>query len=107
MIYLDNAATSYPKPERVIKGVVRYLYEVGANPDRAAHSLAREAKAVIGRARQAVADLLSVGDPSRIIFTPSATVALNLAFKGLLKSGQRPISTGRLDLSHLPVDIGR
>jgi cysteine desulfurase family protein len=93
MIYLDNAATSYPKPERVIKGIVTYCYEVGANPDRAAHSLAQEAKAVISRARQSVADLLSVGDPSRIIFTPSATVALNLAFKGLLKSGDHVLTS--------------
>lgn len=93
MIYLDNAATSFPKPARVIKAVAQYLKEVGGNPGRAAHALAREANALIGRTRRALACLLVDVDPSRLIFTPSATIALNLAFKGLLNAGDHVLTT--------------
>jgi len=87
MIYLDNAATSFPKPKRVIEAVVRYLTEIGGNPGRAAHAPARKAGGIIDHTRRALATLLGNVDPTRVIFTPSTTVALNLAFKGLLKSG--------------------
>jgi cysteine desulfurase family protein len=114
MIYLDNAATSFPKPTRVIQAVARYLNKVGGNPGRAAHSLAREASSVIDRTRHSLANLLGNVDPSRLIFTPSATVALNLAFKGLLKAGDHVLTTSmehnsmlrplhgleKLDISH-------
>jgi cysteine desulfurase/selenocysteine lyase len=93
MIYLDNAATSFPKPKRVIDGVTRYLNEIGGNPGRAAHAPAREASGLIDRTRRLLASLLGNVDPSRIIFTPSTTVALNLAIKGLLKSGDHVLTT--------------
>ena len=93
MIYLDNAATSFPKPKRVIDAVTRYLNEIGGNPGRAAHALAREASGLIDRTRRLLASLLGKVDPSRIIFTPSATVALNLAIKGLLKSSDHVLTT--------------
>ena len=93
MIYLDNAATSFPKPKRVIDAVTRYLKEIGANPGRAAHALAQEAGGSIDRTRRLLASLLGNVDPCRIIFTPSATVALNLAIKGLLKSGDHVLTT--------------
>lgn len=93
MIYLDNAATSFPKPKRVIHAVKRHLKEIGGNPGRAAHALAREADGLVDGARRLLATLLGKVDPSRIIFTPSTTVALNLAIKGLLKSGDHVITT--------------
>jgi len=93
MIYLDNAATSFPKPKGVIDAVTRYLREIGANPGRAAHALAQEAKGSVDRARRLLASLLGDVDPCRIIFTPSTTVALNLAIKGLLKSGDHVLTT--------------
>jgi cysteine desulfurase family protein len=93
MIYLDNAATSFPKPKRVIDAVTRYLTEIGGNPGRAAHAPAREAGGLIERTRRLLASLLGNVDPSRIIFTPSTTVALNLAIKGLLKSGDHVLTT--------------
>ena len=93
MIYLDNAATSFPKPKRVIDAVTRYLTEIGGNPGRAAHAPAREASGLIERTRRLLASLLGKVDPSRIIFTPSATVALNLAIKGLLKSSDHVLTT--------------
>ena len=93
MIYLDNAATSFPKPKGVIDAVARYLNEVGGNPGRAAHAPAREASGLIDRTRRLLASLLGNVDPTRIIFTPSTTVALNLALKGLLKSGDHVLTT--------------
>jgi len=93
MIYLDNAATSFPKPKRVIDAVTRYLKEIGGNPGRAAHASAREASGLVDRTRRLLASLLGNVDPSRIIFTPSTTVALNLAIKGSLKSGDHVLTT--------------
>jgi cysteine desulfurase family protein len=93
MIYLDNAATSFPKPERVIAAISRYCREIGANPGRASHRLAREASAVVARTRRLLAHLLGGVDPSRIIFTPSTTVALNLALKGLLHAGDHVLTS--------------
>lgn len=93
MIYLDNAATSFPKPERVIAAISRYCREIGANPGRASHRLAREASEVVARTRRLLAHLLGGVDPSRIIFTPSTTVALNLALKGLLHAGDHVLTS--------------
>ncbi|MEJ2364789.1 MAG: aminotransferase class V-fold PLP-dependent enzyme [Deltaproteobacteria bacterium] len=93
MIYLDNAATSFPKPKGVVDAVTRYLKEIGANPGRAAHALAQEAGGSIDRTRRLLANLLGNVDPRRIIFTPSTTVALNLAIKGLLKRGDHVLTT--------------
>jgi cysteine desulfurase family protein len=93
MIYLDNAATSFPKPKGVIDAVTRYLNDIGGNPGRAAHASAQEASNLIDRSRRLLASLLGKVDPSHIIFTPSTTVALNLAIKGLLKSGDHVLTT--------------
>ena len=93
MIYLDNAATSFPKPKQVIDAVAHYLREIGGNPGRAAHAPAREAARVIDRTRRSLATLLGKVAPSRILCTPSTTVALNLAFKGLLQAGDHVITT--------------
>jgi cysteine desulfurase/selenocysteine lyase len=93
MIYLDNAATSFPKPKRVIDAVTRYLNEIGGNPGRAAHAQAREASGLIDRTRRLLAGLLGNVDPCRIILTPSTTVALNVAIKGLLRWGDHVLTT--------------
>jgi cysteine desulfurase family protein len=93
MIYLDNAATSFPKPKQVIDAVAHYLNEIGGNPGRAAHAPAREAGRVIDRTRRSLATLLGKVEPSRILCTPSTTVALNLAFKGLLQAGDHVVTT--------------
>jgi cysteine desulfurase/selenocysteine lyase len=93
MIYLDNAATSFPKPKQVIAAVANYLNEIGGNPGRAAHAQAREAGRVIDRTRRSLATLLGNVKPSRLLCTPSTTVALNLAFKGLLQAGDHVVTT--------------
>lgn len=93
MIYLDNAATSFPKPKQVIDAVAHYFNEIGGNPGRAAHAPARKAGRVIDRTRRSLAKLLGNVEPSRILCTPSTTVALNLAFKGLLQAGDHVVTT--------------
>jgi len=91
--YLDNAATSWPKPPPVGQAMMRFLDEVGANPGRSGHRLSIEAARVVYRAREAVAGLLGVADPMRIIFCANATHALNLALRGLLGPGQHVVTT--------------
>ncbi|MBI5599598.1 MAG: aminotransferase class V-fold PLP-dependent enzyme [Deltaproteobacteria bacterium] len=93
MIYLDNAATSYPKPECVYAGVEDVLRKVGGNPGRSGHRLSVEAARVIFRARESVAKLLNVRDSSRVVFTKNATEAINVALKGLLGPGDHVVTT--------------
>lgn len=93
MIYLDNAATSFPKPPQVVDAVAHYLNEIGGNPGRAAHAQAREASRIVDRTRRSLATLLGNVEPSCILCTPSTTVALNLAFKGLLHPGDHVVTT--------------
>ncbi len=93
MIYLDNAATSHPKPESVYKKVDEVLRHISANPGRSGHRLAIEADRTIFDARESVARLFNIEHADRIIFTPNATGALNLAITGLLKPGDHCITT--------------
>lgn len=85
MIYLDNAATSWPKPPQVKEAMNRFMEEVGANPGRSGHVLSIEAARIIYEAREALSVLFHVKDSSRIVFTLNATESINLALKGLLK----------------------
>lgn len=82
-IYLDNAATSYPKPECVIKAMEDYFKNIGANAGRAAHRRSIEASKIVFETRELVANLIGATDSSRIIFTQNATESLNLAILGL------------------------
>jgi selenocysteine lyase/cysteine desulfurase len=84
MIYLDNAATSCPKPPEVVAAVSQALSDVCANPSRGAYELSLQASRSLLRTRRAAADLFNIGDESRVIFTLNATHALNIALKGLL-----------------------
>lgn len=93
MIYLDNAATSYPKPPTVIDAVNRCLREHGANPGRSGHKMAVNASRIIYSARESIACLFNIADSSDVIFTPNATDALNLAIKGLAKPGDHIVTT--------------
>ncbi len=93
MIYLDNAATSYPKPERVIKRVEYVLREAGGNPGRSAHRLSLLASRTVFSARESLARLLKIRDSSRIAFTKNATEGINTVLKGLLRRGDHVITT--------------
>jgi cysteine desulfurase family protein len=92
-IYLDNAATSWPKPEAVYAAVDRYEREIGAAAGRGAYRDAVEAQRVVDDARRRCASLFSVSDPSRIVFGSNGTDMLNLALHGLLREGDHVITT--------------
>ena len=92
--YLDNAASTWPKPQGVIRAVERVLSETAANPGRSAHNLSVEAARIIADAREAIANLFGVKDPLRVVFTKNATEALNIVVGGLLKQGDHVITAG-------------
>ncbi|MSN25774.1 MAG: aminotransferase class V-fold PLP-dependent enzyme [Geobacter sp.] len=92
-IYLDNAATSFPKPENVYQAVIDAMREVGASPGRGGHRRSLEAGRIMFMARETVAGLFSIPDSSRIIFTHNATGALNLALHGILTAGDHVVTT--------------
>jgi len=94
MIYLDNAATSWPKPPGVIEAMVAFMRDVGANPGRSGHRRSIEAARLVYGAREAVARLFNVPDPLRVTFGPNATEALNLALRGLLRPGDGVVTGG-------------
>ncbi len=94
MIYLDNAATSWPKPPEVVRAMVDFLERAGGNPGRSGHRLSVQAARSIYEAREALADLFNAPDPLRIVFTPNGTAALNLALRGLLHPGDRVVCSG-------------
>jgi cysteine desulfurase / selenocysteine lyase len=92
-IYLDNAATSYPKPEAVYQAVMHAMREIGASAGRGGHSRSLEASRVLFQTREWISTLFSIPDSSRVIFTHSATEALNLALYGILLPGDHVITT--------------
>jgi cysteine desulfurase family protein len=92
-IYLDNAATSWPKPEAVYAIVDRYQRELGAPAGRSVYREANEVERLVSDARRRVAQLLHVDDPARIVFTFNGTDSLNLALHGLLRPGDHVISS--------------
>ncbi len=93
MIYLDNAATSWPKPPEVARAMTHYLEEVGANPGRSGHRLSIEAARIVYDAREAVAGLLGAPDPLRVVWTSNVTEALNMALVGALRPGDHVITS--------------
>jgi cysteine desulfurase family protein len=92
-IYLDNAATSWPKPPAVLQAMAAYQEEVGASAGRGGYRRAVRAAEVLFDAREAVAALFGVRDSRRVIFTLNATAALNLALWGYLREGDHVVTT--------------
>lgn len=92
-IYLDNAATSFPKPEQVCAAVDHALRQNAANPGRGGHHLALEAGRMIMETRESLARLFGIADAACIAFTANATEAINLGLFGLLRGGDRVVTT--------------
>ena len=93
MIYLDNAATTYPKPEQVYDSIMDCMKNYCANPGRAGHKLAMQAARGIYDARESISKLFNIENPMNIVFTHNATDSLNLAIKGCVKKGDHIITT--------------
>ena len=94
MIYLDHAATSWPKPPQVLAAMHDFLAQAGGNPGRSGHRLSIAAGRIVYDAREAVAELFGAPDPLRVIFTLNATHAINIALHGLLQPGDRVVTSG-------------
>ena len=93
MIYLDNAATSFPKPEPVYRGMEEFVRASGANPGRGGHRRAVEAEGMINDTRRLLARLLGVPRPERVVFGHNATDGLNMAIKGVMRPGDHAITS--------------
>lgn len=92
-LYLDNAATSFPKPESVCAAVDHALRHAAANPGRGGYRLSMDAGRIVLAARDAAARLVGMPDPARIVFVANATEAINLALFGSLVPGDRVVTT--------------
>jgi cysteine desulfurase family protein len=123
MIYLDNAATSFPKPESVYQALDAFARTSLANPGRAGHKMALAAERALDDCRHLLNQLFHGKEPERFVFTLNATDALNMAFKGVLADGDHIITTdlehnsvsrplralelaGRISLTRVPADGG-
>ncbi len=93
LIYLDNAATSFPKPPQVTEAMVHFMERVGANPGRSGHPLSQEAGRIVQSARDNLARLFNIDDPFRISFALNVTEALNTVFHGYLNPGDHVVTT--------------
>jgi len=91
-IYLDNAATTWPKPEEVYRAIDLAMREHGANPGRGSYRMSVDAQRLVDETRQQVCRLFNAPAPERVIFTLNCTDALCLVLKGLIKSGDRVVS---------------
>lgn len=93
MIYLDNAATTHPKPNGVYSEVYNCMKNYSANPGRSSHDMALKASEKILETRQLLSNMFGVENPLNMIFTCNATEGLNIGIKGVLKSNDHAIST--------------
>lgn len=93
MIYFDNAATSFPKPDMVYDGIMDVMKNYGANPGRSGHKLALKLGREIYNTRDLIANLFNIDNPMNIIFTFNCTESLNIGIKGILKEGDHVVTS--------------
>lgn len=93
MIYMDNGATSYPKPREVIETLIDVTANYCANPGRSGHFMAARTAQEIYKTRLALARLFNIEDAARLVFTKNCTEAINLALKGILKDGDHVVTS--------------
>lgn len=93
LVYLDNAATSWPKPACVARAMTGSLAACGANPGRAGHGMALAAGRIVEGCREELAAMLGEKDASRVAFAANATDALNMAIHGVLRTGDHAVAS--------------
>lgn len=117
MIYLDNAATSYPKPPSVIKAMRNYMQNIGANYGRGGYKTATDSIDMLYSVREKISELINCRYPEQIVFTKNATEALNIAIIGTIHRGDyvitspyehnsvvRPLMQQKCVIHELPLD---
>ncbi len=93
LIYLDNGATSFPKPEDVYNFMNDFYRNNGVSPGRAGYDLAIETGNIMENTRKLLADYFNGSDPDRLVFSHNSTDSLNLAIYGMLEPGDHVITT--------------
>ncbi len=93
IIYLDNAATSWPKPPEMLAAMMEFNNQIGANPGRSGHRLSVQAARVVYAVRERLALLFNAPDALRVIFSANVTTAINLALQGLLQPGDHVVTS--------------
>lgn len=93
MIYLDNSATTYPKPLSVYNAVLNSIKNYGANPGRSGHTMSRKSGEELDKCRKSIAKMFGVKNPSNVAITLNCTQALNMVIKGLLKPGAHVVTS--------------
>lgn len=93
MIYLDNSATTFPKPEVVISSMTEFMKNTCANPGRSGHKMAQETNREILMARMELAKLFGIQNPMQLVFTKNASESLNIAILGYVKKGDHVITS--------------
>ena len=93
IIYLDNAATTFPKPEGALERMVEVFKEKGVSPGRGSYDLAFEAEDIVFDVRSRLARLFNTPAPEKVVFTSNATDSLNIALQGIVKKGDHVVST--------------
>lgn len=93
LIYLDNGATSFPKPEDVYRAMDHFYRTYGVNPGRSGYDLCMESGDMVDKTRKLLCRFFNGGDANRLIFSYNSTDALNLAIFGMLKPGDHAITT--------------
>ena len=93
LIYLDHAATSYPKPQSVSRAMEDALRTKGGNPGRSGHTLSLRAARAVYECREKVYSLFHFDKPENVIFTQNTTYALNMAIKGVVRSGDHVVTS--------------
>jgi cysteine desulfurase / selenocysteine lyase len=88
-LYLDNAATSFPKPPTVLGAVMNVIEGIGGSPGRGAHRHARQAVSILSECRSKTATFFGITNTDQVIFTKNATESINLVLKGFLRPGDR------------------
>lgn len=92
-IYMDNAATSFPKPPAVLEAMTHFAMQLGASPGRGAYAEAREAGSLLAQCRERICKLINGEHPSHVVFTLNTSDALNLGIRGVLRPGDHAITT--------------
>ena len=92
MIYLDNAATTFPKPQNVARSVIEAVKTYGGNPGRSGHSISMRTSGKIYQVRELVGDFFGVS-AEQVVFASNCSHALNMAIKGVMSSGGHAITS--------------
>ncbi len=93
LIFLDNAATSFPKPNEVYEFMDYFFRNFGVNPGRSGYDLCLETGSMVEKTRQMLATFFNGKDPNRLCFSSNSTDALNLIIFGMLKEGDHALTT--------------